>query len=256
VLITIYAFVVEEYESLVVKSWVEASGAVIGTLILGVLLVFRMNTANDRWWEGRKLWGQLVNDSRNMAIKACQYLPSAPAYCQEIRKILVAFPVALKEHLRDGVSLKSLPGFEQTSDNPAHVPLYLAQRLYATTTDCKLEGLLDVGDQQVMDFHSRALMDICGACERIKSSPIPVSYRMILRHSIVLSILGLPWYLAPDFHLWGVPIILVFAYFLIGVEMIAEEIEQPFNPGRDTLPLEKICAVIETTVNQVLAPAD
>jgi putative membrane protein len=81
-------------------------------LVLGLLLVFRTNTSYDRWWEGRKLWGQLINDSRNLAIKVQTCVRADAADKERLGRWLVSFAVALKDHLRGGATLAGLPGLE------------------------------------------------------------------------------------------------------------------------------------------------
>src|SRR5262245_43071928 len=101
-------------------------------LVLGTLLVFRTNTSYDRWWEGRKLWGQLVNDSRNLAIKVQTCVRADQADKMRLGQWLSNFAFALKGHLRGGVRLADLPGLSEmkTDHEPQHVPAYLAGRIY------------------------------------------------------------------------------------------------------------------------------
>src|SRR5581483_8667479 len=99
-------------------------------LILGTLLVFRTNTSYDRWWEGRKLWGQLVNDIRNLAIKVQTCVRASAAEKQRLGRWLTDFAWALKEHLRGGVELNQLPGFADATERPQHVPSYISTKIY------------------------------------------------------------------------------------------------------------------------------
>src|SRR5262245_10329199 len=103
--------------------------AVLG-LVLGTLLVFRTNTSYDRWWEGRKLWGQLVNDSRNLAIKVETCVQADEAEKDQLGQWLIDFAYALKGHLRGGIELAQLPGFEKSTERPQHVPAYLSEKIY------------------------------------------------------------------------------------------------------------------------------
>src|SRR6476469_8250209 len=99
-------------------------------LILGTLLVFRTNTSYDRWWEGRKLWGQLVNDSRNLAIKVETCVRADAAEKQRLGRWLSDFAVALKQHLRGHVQLSDLAGFQnESTEQPQHVPAYITARI-------------------------------------------------------------------------------------------------------------------------------
>jgi len=253
VLMGLYTALVDWFSSGDSKTFVQANGGLFGSLILSVLIVFRTNSANDRWWEARKLWGQLVNDSRNFIIKLSCFPGIEESSREQLSRLLIAFPFALKQHLRGDTNLCHVPGFEQDQHKPNHLPLYIAEQTYVFLSLLKTKKQIDGFEQLQLDRHARALMDICGACERIKSSPIALSYRAIMRQLIALNLLGLPWYLAPDFHLWTVPIALVAAYFLIGLELIAEDIEEPFGVGDDNLPLEKYCETIKCSINDVLS---
>src|SRR5262245_2971740 len=111
----------------------EGGSAVTGvnTVILGLLMGFRNSAAYQRWWEARGLWGQLTNDSRNLAAKWAALLPADVLARSGVAEMLAGFAEALKRHLRDEEPrLRDLPGFEHEQDDPAHVPLYLARRLY------------------------------------------------------------------------------------------------------------------------------
>ena len=109
----------------------------------------------------------------------------------------------------------------------------------------------------LLDQHFNVFMDVCGACERIKSTPLAVSYRAFLRQGILMNILILPWAIIPIFGDWmGIPIILIASYFLIGLELIAESIEEPFGVDGDDLPLDTICNNIQKTVAEILSVND
>lgn len=161
-------------------------------LVLGALLVFRTNTSYDRWWEGRKLWGQLVNDSRNLAIKVQACVRADRADKERLGRWLADFAYALKEHLREGVRLADLPGFSDAAVQPAPVPAYIATRIYQQLETWRQRTQLGEIELLFLDRHVAALMDICGACERIKKTPISVSYRWFIRQSIAIYLLALP----------------------------------------------------------------
>jgi putative membrane protein len=240
-------------------SGIKTVGAQIHTvlgLVLGLLLVFRTNTSYDRWWEGRKLWGQLVNDSRNLAIKVQTCVKAPVAEKQELGQWLIDFAYALKAHLRGGVKLAELPGFEQTSDAPNHVPAYLAQRIYHRLEAWRRANQLGGFELWFLDQHAGGLMVICGACERIQKTPISVSYRWFIRQLIAIYLVTLPWGLIEDFQWWTILDMLMLAYFMIGVEVIAEEIEDPFGLSEDDLMLDDICRTIKSGVTEILARSE
>lgn len=225
--------------------------ALLGT-VLGLLLVFRTNTAYDRWWEGRKLWGQLVNESRNLAIKIQSCVRAPEVERQLLGVKLISFSFALKGHLRDDVRLNELPGFSNDSDLPRHVPAYVSRCLYEQFERWRTQQQLDGFEMLFLDRHASALMDICGGCERIRKTPIAASYRWFLRQSVGIYLLTLPWGLVDDFQVWVIPAVSLIGYFMIGIELIAEDIEEPFGTGADDLKLDELCHGIETSVSDIL----
>jgi len=225
-------------------------------LILGTLLVFRTNTSYDRWWEGRKLWGQLVNDSRNLAIKVQACVRADVADKQRLGRWLSDFALALKGHLRGGsVRLADLPGFAGSAkgEQPEHVPAYISARIYDQIEAWRQNDQVGGFELLFLDTHAASLMNICGACERIQKSPISASYRWFIRQMIVIYLLTLPWGLMENFGWWTIPAAAMLAYFMIGVEMIAETIEDPFGVTEDDLLLDEICRTIERSVTEILA---
>lgn len=230
------------------------SAGAYGSIVLGLLLVFRTNSAYERWWEGRKLWGQLTNDARNLALKV-DTLVDAPA-SQKVRvgELLISFAFALKHHLRGTKPTEPLPGIRDTGLHiPDHLPLFISNQVYDVISDWHGAKAIDGAQLQILDPHCKALMDICGSCERIKNSPIAVSYRAFMRQGIGLNLLSWPWYLTQEYNVWWtLPPLLIGAYFLIGIELIAEEIEEPFGKDDDDLPLDDICFNIKRTVSSIL----
>jgi putative membrane protein len=224
----------------------------LGT-VLGLFLAFRTNTAYDRWWEGRKLWGQLVNESRNLAIKVKAFTKIERAEALHFGRLVISFARALKEHLREGIHPQQLSVYNLAVE-PQHVPGHIALELRAAVSAWVEKGSLDRFQELMLDRHIAALMDICGGCERIRRTPLATSYRTYIRQGIVLYVATLPWGLVYDFGLWTIPAVMMATYFLVGVEMIAEEVEEPFGRSEDDLMLDDLCKTIETTVNELLSP--
>lgn len=225
--------------------------AVLG-LVLGTLLVFRTNTSYDRWWEGRKLWGQLVNDSRNLAIKIETCVHADESEKDQFSQWLIDFAYALKGHLRGGIQLAQLPGFETSTERPLHVPAFLSERIYDQLERWRQAEQIGGFELLFLDQHAASLMNICGACERIQKTPISISYRWFIRQSIAIYLVTLPWGLMENFGWWTIPAMILASYFMVGVEMIAEEIEDPFGDHEDDLRLDDICRTIETSVTEIM----
>ncbi len=221
-------------------------------LVLGVLLVFRTNTSYDRWWEGRKLWGQLINDSRNLAIKVHTCVHADASEKQQLGVWLADFSVGLKDHLRGNARLQALLGFESSPDQPIHIPSYIAARIYGQLAQWRQKEQLGGFELLFLDSHAASLMNICGACERIQNSPISISYRWFIRQSIAIYLMTMPWAILDTFGYWAVPAEIMLAYFMIGLEMIAEEIEDPFGDSQDDLMLDDYCRTIARSVTECL----
>lgn len=224
----------------------------MNAVILGVLLGFRNRESYDRWWEARKLWGQLVNDSRNLCLKV-RALNGVPAAEQaRVGRLVAGFAVALRNHLRGSGSLRDVPGFEADPASPGHAPLYIAGQVAAAARGWTRGGFMTDFDLLWLDPHVKALMDVCGACERIKNTPIPLSYRSLLRHGLVLYLILTPWFVADEIKWAAAPVMGLLAYFLMGIELTAEDVEEPFGRDEDDLALSVYCETIRKGVGEVL----
>jgi putative membrane protein len=245
--------VVRVMERLAVRpeQWATATELANG-LILGLLLAFRNRAAYDRWWEGRKLWGQLINDTRNLAWKLRGYLPRTTLRDYRIPAALAGFAEALKRHLRGPVTLQEIGGFEKDAANPAHVPSHLAGWILTSLAAWHREGLIDGSAVLVLDVHARALLDVCGACERIRNTGVSPSYKALLRLGIVLNVLAAPWFTLYEMGYWGIPVLLLVCVFLLGIEQVDSIVEEPFGTELDVLELDHYCRTIEQSVTAIL----
>lgn len=226
-------------------------------IVLGLFLVFRTNTAYDRWWEGRKQWGALVNDSRNFALKVNAFFGNDD---EEHRlffsKMIPNFVFAMKEHLRAGVDMKDLEepyeGFNKELEQVSHKPNKITGLMYEKLNAAYKNKLIS-GDQYfIIDKELKSLTDILGACERIRNTPIPYSYSMFMKKFIFTFTITLPFGLVTDFNYWTVPIVLIIFYVLVSIELIAEEIEDPFGRDNNDLPTDDLAFKIRNNVKEIL----
>ena len=229
-----------------------AESTVVNGLALGFLIGFRNSHAYERWWEARKLWGQLINENRNLCLKVRSLIAVDVADRDAVGRLLIAFAEALKDHLRRQDGSDEATAQMETEANWDHRPSQLAGALFDTVIRWQREGRIDGWGMLWLDGQIKCLMDICGACERIRNTPLSSSYRALLRHGIAIYLVIAPFYLIEDTGLYGLPMFVMAAYFLLGIELVAEEIEEPFGAGGDNLPLERYCATIATSVHEIL----
>lgn len=229
-----------------------AESTVVNGLGLGFLIGFRNHHAYDRWWEARKLWGQLINENRNLCLKIRSLAAIDESDRESIGRLVIAFAESLKDHLRrrDGSDESKLDSAE--NGGWKHQPSRVAGALIDTVVRWQREGRIDGWGLLWLDAQIKSLMDICGACERIRNTPLSSSYRALLRHGIALYLVIAPFYLIDDTGIYGFPLFILAAYFLLGIELVAEEVEEPFGSGGDNLPLERYCATIASSVHDIL----
>jgi len=221
---------------------------------LGLLLVFRTNTAYDRFWEGRKSWGGLVNATRNMAVNVISYMSSDHAESlktkEKIIKLLIVFAKLMKQRLREEkqfsevetyLDKKELEILNKSVHPPVSVIAMIAKQLYKAY---KL-GMVAVQHVAIMNNNLNNLMNELGACERIRYTPVPIAYVLHLKRFLYLFCLTLPISLIDSFGYWSIAIVTLVAYAFIGIEEIGVEIEDPFGDDPNDLPLDQICDNIE-----------
>lgn len=220
--------------------------------VLSMLLVFRTNSAYDRWWEGRKLWGAMVNNTRSLMLKINQIQGDSEVK-EDIKLLLIDFVYATKEHLRNGVKLNSLnqKTLDLLSEEHDNVPLAIMNLLHQ-----KVSLLLQNHEDRYMKMvylndDLKSFMDILGGCERIKKTPIPFSYSLFLKKVIFLYIFTMPIGFVREFGYWACPIVALIFYVFAGIELLAEEIEDPFGVDANDLPTDTIFKTIKQNLNQI-----
>jgi ion channel-forming bestrophin family protein len=225
--------------------------------VISTLLVFRTNTAYDRWWEGRKAWGSLTNNSRNLALKLAHILPHTD---EEGRAFFAAmipnYAIALKNHLRGEFApdqFKACAGFDPAALDPnRHVPNQVAMHLFGKMDELYQAGIIRAEHLLVLNTEFSTFTDICGICERIHTTPIPYSYSSFLKKFIAAYCLTLPLGYVLSLHYWVIPVVVFVFYVLTSLELIAEEIEDPFGTDDNDLPTDRMSANIRKGVDELL----
>jgi putative membrane protein len=220
-----------------------------------LLLVFRINSAYDKWWEGRKHWGALVNNCRNFAIKVKAMVSekNTPEK-NHLYDFMAAFPSSLRFHLRDQLEIEKLPLSDELKKRLAgktHIPNAIASELYQEVYQLKKQGELSEEEVIILDKELKSLTDILGACERIKKTPIPYSYNIFLKKLIFIFVAMTPVAFVADLHYWSIPATVLVFYVFVGLEYISEEIEEPFGTDNNDLPTDDMADTIYGNIQEI-----
>jgi putative membrane protein len=221
------------------------------SLVLGWLLVFRTNSAYARWWEARTLWGALVNASRNLSVKLRCLTPLNQDDAKFLAQTLASFPEALKDHLRKPARANVSTRADVQSSEWDHQPARLVMSIYRWIERARSAENIDGDELRILDVELSKFLEICGACERISRTPIVRSYRTFARQCIFLFLVTLPWGIWRDFGWWTAVLSTITAYFMLGMEIVAEHVEDPFGLDEDDLDLEGLCQVIHRSVHEI-----
>jgi ion channel-forming bestrophin family protein len=226
---------------------------------ISMLLVFRTNTAYDRWWEGRKLWGNLVNTSRNFAMKLEVMLPPGETEQRSFfRKIIPAYAYALHNHLHKEQTRVELFDEEEHKQlfkefEPAkHIPNQVALLMYRHIQQLYVEKKISGEQLLFLNPEIQSFTDICGACERIKNTPIPFSYSLFIKKFIFFYIMTLPVGYVFVLGFYVIPVVAFVFYVLASLELIAEEIEDPFGGDENDVPTALLSKNIHRHVSEII----
>lgn len=236
-----------------VKIGLEIAPFEIAGAALGLLLILRTNAGYDRWWEARKLWGGIVNQSRNVAISALSYGPADTGWREMFVKWAAVFPHIARCSLRGeppSPEVAELVG-QDNSDQiaaSAHMPSFVALKLAELLREACDRHNMDRFAFMQVDRERASLIDHIGACERILKTPLPLVYAIKIRRFIALFLLTLPLALLHRINGdWLVPFItMLVAYPLVSLDQIGIELQNPFSKANlSHLPLGDISATIE-----------
>jgi len=208
--------------------------------VMSLLLLFRTNGAYDRWWEGRKLWGAIVNDCRSGFLKISTRISNEEDK-KEFARLFGLYIHNAKINLR--VNKNNL--VSQKNEDPAkdNSPVQVMKLIYIKLRELEKQGELSQGDLIQIDVNLNGLIASLGGCQRIKNTPIPFSYSIFIKKFIFIYVITLPIVFF-HFDYWAVLITTFVFYALVSMEVLAEEIEDPFGTDANDLPLDQICETI------------
>jgi putative membrane protein len=245
------------YVSQVIPITIPLHGHTLIGAVLGLLLVFRTNSSYDRFWEGRKLWGSIVNDSRNLGRLSCVLLREDAELLRRLLRWAMVFPWSVRYRLlgwKDiGCGTDDLPkGEVKLTEQSEHVPLAVARRMTEQIETARQRGLVSDIQQSMLEGFIGRLIDSLGACERIHNTPLPFAYMVHLRRALIIFLATMPLAIVKEFGWATVPATLLISYVMLGIEEIGVEIEDPFGTDENDLPLKAICENIENNLRGLL----
>ena len=236
--------------------------SIVPSIVLGLLLVFRTNTAYDRFWEGRKFWGMLINNVRNLARRIWVAIEEKDPEDIELKKsalrLLPAFAVAMKLHLRQEavnpeleplMSPAQYQKLKSMNNPPLEIAFWIEDYLHEQYERNRLDVYQLIGMKDLIN----SMIDVLGGCERILKTPIPLAYAIHLKQLLLLYCLALPFQMVNDLA-WGTgPVVALISFTLFGIEEIGIEIENPFQHDTNDLPLDSICATMQRNIGDLIS---
>ncbi|HEX8200388.1 MAG TPA: bestrophin family ion channel [Isosphaeraceae bacterium] len=224
---------------------------IVGAAV-GVLLIQRVNAGYDRWWEGRKLWGGIDNQTRNCVLAGLSYGPTDPAWRDRFVRWVAAFPHAARRSLRDERTLPELVDLLGEADAARvvaaeHMPGFVALAIGAQLREARDHHDMDRFGFLQADRERATLIDHVGACERIRRSPLPTVLAVNIRRFLFLYLSTLPFALIERVSWPMVPLItLIVAFALLELDQIGIEPQGPFDDKNlGHLPLNALCEMIQ-----------
>lgn len=224
-------------------------------IALAIFLGFRNSVSYDRFWEGRKLWGALLNDTRSLARQSITLIHD-PAYDtkrENFTNLLIAFVYSLKHQLRETDAAEDLDRllpkeFTEQLKEVQFKPIIILRELGIWVKNAKAENKIDSVTQLAFEENLNKLSDIVGGCERIASTPIPYTYSVLLHRTVYIYCFLLSFGFVETMG-WVMPFIIVFiAYTFVALEAIADELENPFGLQPNDLALDTMARMIENTL--------
>jgi putative membrane protein len=255
---TLYAAVVvaaAKYFDIPLGSYGLAPFTLLG-VTLSIYLVFRNNAAYERWWEARKLWGQLVVDIRNFSRAAITLVPADSGEARPLLMLTLAFCHLLRGQLRNidaGAEARtfvegSIDPVLASSNQPDAVVRTMGHRIGAL----KNAGSIGPMDFRILDERLCSLAAVQAGCERISGTPLPFAYTLLLHRSAYLFCLLLPFGLAGSAGWYTLLFTAFITYSFFGLDALSEELEDPFGVAPNDLPLDLLCRVCEISVYEAL----
>ena len=228
---------------------------------LAIFLGFRINASYDRYWEARKQWGALLIGARSLTREVASFAPDEPDLQRRAVRMLAAFVFALKHQLRGtdpraDLACRLDPAVVDRVCAARFVPSALLLCLAQDFAAARRAGSLTDLQLQSMDTNLNLLTEASGACERIANTPIPYTYRVLMNRTVMVYCLLLPVGLANAIGWLTVLVGPFIAYTFLALDVIGEQIEEPFGTSPNDLALDAMSVNIEASVRELLGDRD
>ncbi|MHC5786994.1 bestrophin family protein [Pseudomonas idahonensis] len=258
VLITLLASVIVLVETLqpTYFSKVNATPFTLLGLSLSIFMSFRNNACYDRWWEGRKQWGQLIIEVRSLIRESL--IIDAHHQREGLLRDLCGFAHSLIARLRHEDEARALQPWAQADIDPQHPNLTDAQlqRIGQRCSQWAQQGLISEWRYTQMETRLVSLSQVQAACERIQNTPLPFPYTLLLHRTIYLFCILLPFAMAEPLG-WLTPIFTaIVSYTFLGLDEIGNDLEDPFGYDDNDLPCNALLRGLEREVLAALGHRD
>lgn len=232
-------------------------------ITLSIFLGFRNNASYDRWWEARKDWGQLVYTMRDFA-RQTQLLAEPHDGAQPRRELLrlgIAFTHLLVDHLRPhetrGKAAPWLPAeLLPLLAASRNAPDLVLRQIGARLAQLRRQGSISDIEYSLLDASVGRMSAVLAACERIRNTPVPFGYTLLMHRTAYLFCFLLPLGFVNSLG-WATPFATtLIAYTFFGLDALGEELEEPFHLHPNGLPLNAMADVIEINLREALGETD
>ena len=227
--------------------------------VLGVFLALRTNSGYERWWEARKLWGGITNQSRSLATAGLAYGPSLQ-WKTELIHWIILFAHATRHHLRGDQEFPELLGLcpadvVEPLMQERHRPLFISLKIAELLQTAAGSSGLPASVFMQMERDRISLIDYLGGCERILSTPVPRAYTIVIRQFLVLFLATFPFGILQK-ATWLTPLITAaIAFPMLALDEIGAELQNPFSKENvHQLPLDSFCQNLEGCLRDILGP--
>ncbi|MGD9722282.1 MAG: bestrophin family protein [Pirellulales bacterium] len=230
-----------------------AQHAVLGSL-LGFLIVFRMNASNNRYWEGRSSWGQIINASRNLVRVGVAHTHDGG----ELSDLVAGYVISLRRSLQGNMDMEETEVFlpedlRRQAERFGNPPTAVAFAISAWIERQYRQGQLEAQLVRHMEDQLSTMVDAQGACEKIRKTPLPFVYVVMIKQLIVVYLLTLPFAVGKECGWWSPVVMAIVSLGLFGMEEAGVETEDPFGTDENCLDMVTYTLTIARDTGQMAA---